>query len=72
MGIEYILYHRNSAEISAIVQELKDLGYRVGLDFDFAYHTGSYDWATIKMIPRKTVFTFYREELASWFVIKWS
>lgn len=72
MGIEYILYDRDHNEISAIVAELKANGYRVNHDFDFAYHPGQYNWSTLEQIPRKTVFTFYNEELALWCTLRWS
>lgn len=72
MGIEYILYDKDSTEISAVVKELSALGYIVGKDFDFAFSTARYDYSNLRYTPRKTVFKFHNEELASWFVMRWS
>ena len=72
MGIVYTLYHRDSNEISAIITELKSLGYIPDRDFDFSFSTGRYDWENLQYVAKKTVFTFYNEELASWFMMKWT
>jgi hypothetical protein len=68
----FILLHRTSNEISDIVADLKRQGYSVGEDFDFEYSPGHYEWATSEHRPRQTKFTFYNQNLAIWFVIKWS
>ena len=49
-----------------IVQELRAKGYVQGVDFDFAYHQSKWD-DMIGEIPRETIFTFYKDELATWF-----
>jgi len=49
-----------------VVQELRDKGYVQGVDFDFAYHQSKWD-DMIGEIPRETIFTFYKDELATWF-----
>ena len=49
-----------------IVQELRAKGYVQGVDFDFAYHQSKWD-DMIGEIPRETIFTLYKDELATWF-----
>lgn len=49
-----------------IVSELRSKGYVQGKDFDFAYHQSKWD-DMIGEIPRETIFTFYKDELATWF-----
>jgi hypothetical protein len=49
-----------------IVSELRGKGYVSGVDFDFAYNQTVWD-DMIGEIPRYTIFTFYRDELATWF-----
>ena len=55
-----------------MVQDLKLNGYVVGVDFDFAYHQPTYNNDGWEMVEdRYTMFTFYREEISTWFGIKW-
>jgi hypothetical protein len=49
-----------------IVKELRSKGYVQGVDFDFAYYQSKWD-NMIGEIPRETIFTFYKDELATWF-----
>ena len=72
MGIEIVVYGKSSSEISEIVKSLKDRGLKTGVDFDFEFHTGRYDWSTNENIPRMTKFTFYNEKQATWFALRWS
>lgn len=64
---------RNPNEIIDIVRELRTQGLVQGKDFDFAYHASR--WDTFGHEPptrRFTVFTFYDEKLATWFILKWA
>ena len=70
--IEFILYNKSSSEISEIIAELKSRGLKINIDFDFEFHTGSYDWEYNSYIPRWTKFTFYNEKEGTWFVLKWT
>jgi hypothetical protein len=65
-----ILKEKDSYEISRLVNELKNTGYKVGIDFDFEYSSGKWD-ITTGHIPRQTKFTFYNSKLATWFSLKW-
>jgi len=43
-----------------------------GVDFDFSYQNAKYNtdgWEAVD--PQQTVFTFYTEEHATWFALKW-
>jgi hypothetical protein len=61
----------NATQMLDVVHELKTIGLVVGVDFDFQYTPGSWDWEAIKQIPRKTEFTFYNEEAATYFSLKY-
>ena len=59
-------------DIIDIVKELRDQGYVQGIDFDFEYHQPKYlDWAGDVEYNRYTIFKFYKEELATWFNLKY-
>lgn len=68
---EILLLEKSSAEISVIVAELKAAGLKTGVDFDFAYQSGKYDWANLTRQPRQTLFTFYNDREAILFSLKW-
>jgi hypothetical protein len=53
-----------------IVSELKKHGWFMGTDFDFAYHQSKWD-EMIGEIPKQTVFTFYNDSNASYFMLRW-
>jgi hypothetical protein len=53
-------------DIMEIVKELRGKGYVQGIDYDFAYNQSKWD-DMIGEIPKHTVFTFYKDELATWF-----
>jgi len=51
-----------------IVDDLKLKGYMIGIDFDFAYHPPKFDdFSGDAVYNRYVLFTFYKEELATWF-----
>lgn len=53
-----------------IVYELKTHGWVMGKDFDFAYHQSAWD-EMIGEIPKQSVFTFYNDSNASYFMLRW-
>jgi len=61
--------------ILGIVRELRQAGLVQGRDFDFAYTPERLDYNLASvgevLARRKTEFTFYTENLASWFVLKY-
>lgn len=54
-----------------IVCELRDKGYVQGIDFDFAYNPIVNDRFTGPTKSCYTVFTFYKESLATWFTLRY-
>jgi hypothetical protein len=59
-------------KILEIIDEMKDQGYRLGIDFDFSYHPYAFDNFSGEETLAYTEFLFYNNSLASWFVIKYS
>lgn len=66
-----IVKEKNSDEISNVVKVLKNKGLQIGVDFDFEYTPGSWDWQTTTVIPRQTKFTFYNEEQGIIFALEY-
>lgn len=55
-----------------VVKELRIKGYVQGTDFDFEYHKPEFDDLGIEAVyNRYTVFKFYKEELATWFSLRY-
>jgi len=59
-------------EAMDIVKELRKQGYAQGIHFDFEYHkpeilVDSYE----AVYNRYTIFKFYKEELATWFSLRY-
>ena len=69
--VKIVLLGKNSRCISAIVAELKGSGLVVGVDFDFVYKPGRWDWEFNQDIPRQTEFTFTDSKNATTFALKW-
>ena len=42
----------------------------MGKDFDFAYHQSAWD-EMIGEIPKQSIFTFYNDVNASYFMLRW-
>jgi len=55
----------------SIIRELKQSGYKVGIDFDFEYKRPVTDMHWEEEFPRRIIFYFHKEELSSWFLIKY-
>jgi hypothetical protein len=72
MAIEVKLIDVTPIEAMDIVRELRKNGYAQGIDFDFAYHKPKYDDFSYEPVyNRYTEFTFYKEELATWFALRY-
>lgn len=60
-------------KLLAIIEELREMGWTSGVDFDFAYYKPSYDnFSHEAVIQRHVIFTFYKESNASYFMLRWS
>lgn len=70
--IEVKIIDTTASQAMEIAKELKDRGYVMGVDFDFSYHPPKYDYFSNDAVyNRHTIFTFYKEELASWFSLRY-
>jgi hypothetical protein len=70
--IEVKLVDSMPNEVMDIVRQLKQRGYVQGTDFDWEYHKPEYnDWSGDAVYNRYTMFTFYKEELATWFSLRY-
>jgi hypothetical protein len=61
---------RKLDKVIEIVYNLRRDGLRQGIDFDFAYHQSKWD-EMIGEIPTQTIFTFYDDEQAMLFALKY-
>jgi hypothetical protein len=61
--------HEKPMSIMAIVAELRSAGYKQVVDFDFQYIPATFE--DNEVTPRHTIFTFYTEEIATWFALKY-
>jgi len=68
--IEIVVEHRGVSEILPMVTSMRDRGWVLNQDFSFAYHNATFDNDGDEAVtPKRTVFTFYREELATLFTL---
>jgi hypothetical protein len=68
--VQQVTLYIGVARTLDIVSELKQKGWVQGKDFDFAYHQSKWD-EMIGEIPKQTVFTFYNDSNASYFMLRW-
>lgn len=70
--IEIVVMYKDPSGIIDIVKDLRQQGLVQGQDFDFAYRPPQWDNFSGDEIRNKhTIFSFYTEELASWFALKY-
>jgi hypothetical protein len=70
--IEIYIMYKSPSDVLDIVRELRQLGLVQGRDFDFAYKPPQWDnFSGDEVYNKHTVFSFYTEELASWFALKY-
>lgn len=68
MSIKTVTILNAKAEkIISIVREMREKGYVQGKDFEFTFYNATYDKKYQDLEPRRTIFTFYDEELATFF-----
>lgn len=55
-------------DLLELVRQVKKKGYIQGVDFDFSYNPPKFDnFSGESVYERTAIFTFYKEELATWF-----
>ena len=70
--IEVAVPDKMPNDVIEIVRELRNKGYIQGVDFDFEYRPPKYsDLAPDPEYNRKTIFRFFKEELATWFSLRY-
>ena len=68
--IEVKILDISVSEILDIVKDARLKGYVQGVDFDFEYHPPKFDnFSGDAVYNRCVIFTFYKEELATWFTL---
>jgi hypothetical protein len=70
MTVTVSVQNKNAIDALDLVHKIKEKGYVQGVDFDFSFYQSAWDDMTGE-IPKHTKFTFYKEELATWFMLKW-
>ncbi len=70
--IEVNIIDKLPNDVIEIVRDLRKAGLVQGVDFDFQYRPPKFDdWSMDAVYNRCTVFTFYKEELATWFSLRY-
>lgn len=67
--IEIVVEHRGVSEILPMVTSMRERGWVQGRDFDFTYYPAEYRYTWDQTAKQRTVFTFYREEIATLFAL---
>lgn len=71
--IEVKLLNKSAAEILLLIKEMANDGIVQGRDFDFAYHQAKYKSDGCEQSsPKHTVFAFYTEQMATFFMLKYA
>lgn len=77
MGRIEVVLDLTATDTVNIVNELREMGLEQTKDFDFKFNQGGYrqideqDAFAYRWVEHTSVFYFYREELASWFKLKY-
>lgn len=66
--IQIVIRGKSANEIIEIVHEMKSYGWHTGIHFDWEYYKAS-DYNQLH--TRHAVFTFYKEEHSTYFVLRW-
>lgn len=66
--------HWDPERAISVVRELRQKGYKQNVDFDFKYFPpifDSYAWDEEPKQEKHVVFTFYKDDIATWFVLRY-
>lgn len=70
--IEVVVNDLMPNDIIALVHDIKEQGHIMGTDFSFQYKPPMFDvYSGDAVYNRYVIFTFYKEELATWFSLKY-
>ena len=68
---EYIIYDKNTNEVTELLKDFQRMGFNVHRDFDFEFDVGGYDWETHEHRRKQTKFSVYNEKMSTWMALKW-
>lgn len=71
MAIKCILENRRVDQILDVVKELRAAGLVQSKDFDFRWEPAHYDWSGDAECGSRATFTFYTEQYATMFELKY-
>ena len=70
--IEVKVLDKMPNDIIEITKELRTKGHVQGVDFDFKYYPPKFNnFSGDPVYNRHAIFTFYKEELATWFSLRY-
>ena len=64
-------YVKNAEEAMVIVRQMRSSGFVQNVDFDFEYHPDKMLDDFTLHDSKHAIFVFYKEELATWFSLRW-
>lgn len=70
MAVTITISPTNVSDVLERVYELRDRGLVQGVHFDFKYVPPQHEWLD-NGTPANVEFTFYDEQLASFYILKW-
>lgn len=69
--MKHVTLYIDAKRTMEIGYELRSMGWKQGIDFDYAYHKAEYDNFSYDAINRRrAVFTFYNDSNASYFMLR--
>lgn len=71
MSIDVVIEGKDLSRYMDIVRELRVSGLIQGEHFDFKYIPSIYDYKKYSITPKKVIFTFYDEQYATMFKLKY-
>lgn len=71
MSIDVVIEGKDLPRYMDIVRELRASGLIQGEHFDFKYIPSIYDYKKYSITPKKVIFTFYDEQYAMMFKLKY-
>ncbi len=71
--MEQVKIYKSAHGILELVEELRNSGYKQGVDFDFEFVPARWEGILSLSATENShgIFTFYREELATYATLKW-
>lgn len=72
MGMKHVTLYIDAKRTMEIGNELRTMGWKQGVDFDYAYYKAYYDnFSHEAVTPKRAIFVFYTDSNASYFMLRW-